>query len=134
MNKSHLIAMSISAAFATLIGCNLGTGSASISNAQVTQGNCGALNKTAPTCTVTLSYNTGGESSITFGVIATPAQPTGQFNPAFGSCVLTSGPQTCPVVVTYARPPNGPVPQTLVFTLGTGESAAKSTGIQFVGQ
>ena len=134
MNKKHLIVISISAAFAILIGCSLGAGSASISNAQVTQGNCGAL-QNGQSCQVTLTYNTGGESSVTFGVTYTPAQPANQFTAAFGSCSMATGQQTCQVPVTYTRPATGrPVPQTLVFTLGTGESAAKSTGIQFAGQ
>ena len=130
MKKTNLIV--ISSAFATLIGCNLGgTGSPTISNVRVTQGNCGAL-QNGQNCQVTLTYNTGGVESATFGVTYTPEQPTNQFTAAFGSCsTKATGEQTCQVPVTYTRPSTGrSISQTLVFTLGTAKS---SNGIQFVG-
>jgi hypothetical protein len=132
VNKNYLIA--ILAAFATLIGCDIGgTGKAAISSAKVTQGNCGALTTAAPVCTVTLTYNTGGESGASFSVNYDPAQPTGQFTAVFSSCSLEgSGQQTCNVPVTYSKPANGRVvPQKGVFVLGGSKS---DPPIQFSGQ
>ncbi len=77
----------------------------------------------ADTCSITLTYNTGGQSGLRFTV-------TGNSSPQFtlnglNSCSTTntSNTQSCIVNVTY-NPAPGNITEDLVFALGSAKSNA----------
>ena len=128
MDKKNLLV--VAAAFATLVGCNVGTASNPTISTAV-NGTCNQNMINGAVCNVTLTYSTNGVTNLTLSFTTTPSTPAGQFVPAIPASCVTTTPvaQTCVVPVTYTRPATGSVPQTVVFSLGS----TKSNGILFTG-
>jgi len=79
----------------------------------------------ADTCSITLTYNTGGQSGLIFS-ISSGNIPSNYFNlDGLNNCSTTntSNTQSCIVNVTY-NPAPGNITEDLVFALGSAKSNA----------
>lgn len=117
-----------------LSACNAGTEGTSIS-AAVTSGSCIDMNNSNnTTCTITLTYNTGGTTGLSLGYTSSVTPPpagitaNSSFTNGMAACqsqisaITTSGSHTCPVTIVYSA---GTATNTfLTFNLG-GQSSGQ---------
>lgn len=93
-------------------------------SAKITGGVCRSMT-TADTCSITLTYNTGGQSGLIFS-ISSGNIPSNYFNlDGLNNCSTTNTSNTCTVTVTYLAPSDADnITEDLVFALGSAKSNA----------
>lgn len=117
--KSFLIANILTVLLCAACGIGANNGNPSISASQTS----GCSNIKNNTCTITLNYNTGGQSGLTIGIQYNGPSYPQEFIMNIESCsvINQNQNQVCAFPVTFGQGAGGHT-QNMTFTLGSAQS------------
>ena len=134
------VAILLSSLAVMCVACGIGTNSSTIPSISIATNNACGTGITTNSCTLTITYSTGGNSGLAFGgpicssVVGTSSSTTcaiSTYTFNFNNCSIVSSTnqQTCTVPVTYngsGTPPS--ISENVQFTLSTATSNTISLG------